>query len=98
MINTYLYYGTDGIKAMSLEKMIEFHLWRLLLEFLEDWIQYNNKRFEEAINYIFENSDDLPDEFFDKFIEILDRYNKTEFALMCVRHLIERKKKERFEL
>jgi len=69
-----------------------------LLCLFEEWIKYDNKRFETGINYIFENSDGLTDEFFDRFIVILDKYGKTEFALKCVRKLIETHKKERFEL
>lgn len=69
-----------------------------LLRLIDDWIRYNNPNLEACINYILENSDDLTDEFFDRFLEILDKYGKTEFALQCVRKLIEDRKKERFEL
>lgn len=69
-----------------------------LLLLLDDWIQYNNSNSELAIDFILENLDDLTDEFFDKFIEILDKHNKTEYALKCVRKKIETLKKERFEL
>lgn len=69
-----------------------------LLLLLEDWCQYNNPNMEEAVNFILEYSDDLTDEFFDRFIEILDKYGKTEYALKCVRKIIEDRKKERFEL
>lgn len=69
-----------------------------LLRLIEDWIRYDNTNMEEAINFILENSDRLTDKFFDSFIEILDKYGKTEYALMCVRKIIEDRKKERFEL
>lgn len=69
-----------------------------LLLLLEDWCHYNNPNMEEAINFILEYSDDLTDEFFDRFIEILDKYGKTEYALRCVRTRIATLKKERFEL
>ena len=69
-----------------------------LLRLIEDWIQYDNPNFEAGINYILENSDELTDKFFDRFIEILDKYGKTEYALRCVKKIIEDRKKERFEL
>lgn len=68
------------------------------LKLLEYWCEYDKSYLDIAIDVIFENSDDLTNEFFDRFLEILDRYNKTELALICVRHWIERKKKEQFEL
>lgn len=69
-----------------------------LLHLIDDWIQYNNPNTEKAIDFILANSDELTDEFFDRFIEILDKYGKTEYALKCVRKIIEDRKKERFEL
>ena len=69
-----------------------------LLRLIEDWIQYNNPNLEAGINFILANSDELTDEFFDRFIEILNKYGKTEYALKCVRKIIEDRKKERFEL
>lgn len=69
-----------------------------LLRLLEDWIQYNNPNLSNAIEYILDYSVELNDEFFDKLIKLLDHYDKTEFALKCVRHMIEREKKERFAL
>lgn len=69
-----------------------------LLYLLEDWCKYNNVNLDLAIDLILEHSDELTDEFFDRFIEILDKYGKTEFALLCVRKLIEDCRKERFEL
>lgn len=69
-----------------------------LFRLLEDWIIYNNPNLHNAIEYVLEYSIDLPDEFFDKFITLLDKYDKTEDALLCVRKMFERKKKERFIL
>jgi hypothetical protein len=69
-----------------------------LFRLLSDWIQYNNPNLNNAIDYILEYNDKLPDEFFEKLIEILDKYNKIEPALLCARELIKRKKKERFIL
>ena len=69
-----------------------------LLRLIEDWIQYNNPNLPNAIEYILEYSVELNDEFFDRFIELLDKYGKTEDAILCVRKLIERNKKERFAL
>lgn len=87
-----LYYNQSIIEHLL--KYDKFELLRLM----EDWIQYNNPNLEAGIDLILEHSDDLTNEFFDRFLEILDRYNKTELALICVRHWIERKKKEKFEL
>lgn len=69
-----------------------------LFRLIEDWIIYNNPNLPNAIEYILEYSVDLPDEFFDKFITLLDKYGKTEDALLCIRKMLERKKKERFAL
>jgi hypothetical protein len=69
-----------------------------LLRLLSDWAQYNNPNLNNAIDYILEYGVKLSDEFFEKLIEILDKYNKIEPALLCVRELSERKKKERFIL
>lgn len=69
-----------------------------LLRLMGDWIQYNNPNLPNAIEYILEYNYMLNDEFFDKLIELLDKYNKIEEALLCVRMMSERKKKERFEL
>lgn len=69
-----------------------------LLRLIEDWIKYNNPNLNNAVEYILEYSIKLPNEFFDKFIMLLDNYNKTEYALLCVRKLSERKEKEKFIL
>lgn len=69
-----------------------------LLRLMTDWCQYNNPRLHDAVELILENIDELSDDFFDRFIELLDKYEKTEDALLCVRKLIEREKKERFVL
>lgn len=87
-----LYYNQSIIEHLL--KYDKFELLRLI----EDWIQYNNPDLEAGIDLILENSDDLTDEFFDRFIEILDKYGKTEYALKCVRKIIEDRKKEHFEL
>ena len=71
---------------------------RELLDLLHDWMHYHNRNLEPAIEYIFENSDELTDDFFDELIKLLDQYNKTELALLCVRRIIGREKKERFTL
>lgn len=69
-----------------------------LLHLIEIWLKYNNPNLPNAVEYILEYIDELPVEFYDKFIELLNKYNKTEWALLCVRKRIEREKKERFEL
>lgn len=69
-----------------------------LFRLLEDWLEYNNPNLPNAIEYILEYAVELPDEFYNKFIEVLNRYNKTEWALLCVRKMIDREKKERFIL
>jgi hypothetical protein len=71
---------------------------RELLDLLRDWLHYHNRNVEPVIKYILENSDKLTDDFFDELIKLLDEYNETEFALLCVRRIIEREKKERFTL
>lgn len=65
---------------------------------IESWAKYNNPFLGNAIAVIFENADDLTNEFFDRLLEILDRYSKTEFALKCVRCMIEREKRSVFVL
>lgn len=69
-----------------------------LLRLMEDWIKYNNPNLNNAVEYILEYGVKLPNEFFDRFIMLLDNYNKTEYALLCVRKLSERKEKEKFIL
>ena len=69
-----------------------------LLLIMEDWIKYNNPNLKAGIEIIFENSDYLPENFFDRLIEILDENGKTEYALQCVMEMITKIKKERFEL
>lgn len=92
-MNRHLLYYYQSI----LEHLIKYEPSELL-RLIEDWIQYNNPNLEAGFNFILEHCDDLSDEFFDRFIEILDKYGKTEYALKCVRKIIEDRKKERFEL
>ena len=87
-----LYYQRSVIKDLIENNEAE------LIQAMEKWCKYNNPLLEDAIDIILENSDELTDEFFDRFIEILDKYGKTEYALRCVRKIIETRKKERFEL
>ena len=82
----------------TIEYMIKNNNEEEILYIIDSWTKYNNPFLSDVIAVIFENSDDLTNEFFDRLIEILDRYDKTEFALKCVRHIIEREKKERFVL
>lgn len=65
---------------------------RELLRLLEDWLRYNNPNLKNAIEYILEYGYKPTDNFFNSFITLLDNYNKTEYALLCVRILAERKK------
>ena len=65
---------------------------RELLRLLEDWIRYNNPNLNNAIEYILDYGVKPTNEFFDKLITLLDNYNKTEYALLCIRMLSERKK------
>lgn len=70
-----------------------------LLDLLSDWLQYNNKNCTLAIELILDNSDILSDDFFEKFIVLLDKYNHTEYALLVIRDIINRQKnKDRFTL
>lgn len=92
-MNKYLLYYQQSV----IEDLIENNEFELL-QAMDKWCEYNNPLLENAIKVILDNSDDLTDEFFDRFIEILDKYGKTEYALWCVRKRIETLKKERFEL
>lgn len=88
-------YGTFYYSLIA--HLIETNRFKLL-NLIEDWFEYNNPNLPNAVEYILEYIDELPEEFYCKFIELLNKYNKTEWALLCVRKRIEREKKERFEL
>lgn len=81
----------------NLRQLIKYNI-SYFFELLEYWCKSDNCNLEIAVDFILEDSDVLSDEFFDRFIEILDKYGKTEYALRCVRTRIETLKKERFEL
>lgn len=63
-----------------------------LLDLLSDWLKYNNKNCTLAIELILDNSDILSNDFFEKFIVLLDKYNYTKYALLVIRDIINKQK------
>lgn len=70
-----------------------------LLDLFSDWLKYDNENCTLAIKLILDNSDKLSDDFFEKFIVLLNKYNYTEYALLVIRDVINRQKNiDRFKL
>ena len=67
-----------------------------LIELLDDWLNYKNVLSDAAIEHILDNVDKLSDEMTNEFIDILEKYDKIEYALLIIRKLIEQEKKGAF--